>query len=341
MKKSLIVGILVVVLLITMNFLGCKAGVKTEKSGVTIGVIYLTLEHPYYQAHQKHTQNYAKELGISLVEMDGKIDASVMADQMENLIAQKVDGIIFCLIDPAAAVPSINEAQKNGIPVITFAIKHGEGAKCPFVGVDEYAAAYDAGVEAAKWVKDKRPEWSPKLGIIDMPEAEAPHMRAVGFKEGFLSVTPGAEILAEVNGKGVRDEAMTVTEDMLEAHPEINVIYGINGDSILGAMAALEASGRGTIETELCVGHDGTEPEIIYLVTPDSSLKIDVANTPKEFARMCVDVLMEIINGKRDMYNTDEVLAKAKVLLPDDIEYLQKFLKDEYFSELDLSQYAK
>ena len=67
-------------------------------------------------------QEYAKELGIELVERDGKIDAAVMASAMEDLIAQKVDGIVFALLDPAASVPSIQEAQKAGIPVVTFAI---------------------------------------------------------------------------------------------------------------------------------------------------------------------------------------------------------------------------
>jgi ABC-type sugar transport system substrate-binding protein len=85
-----------------------------DTEDLTLGVIYLTLEHPYYQAHSGHTQRYAEELGLTLVEI-------VMASAMEDLIAQGVDGIIFCLIDPAAAVPSIEEAQAADIPVVTFA----------------------------------------------------------------------------------------------------------------------------------------------------------------------------------------------------------------------------
>jgi len=338
LKKTFAISFMFV-FLVTMVFVGCKA-TPAEKEEITIGYIYLILEHPYYQAHSRHAENYCKELGINLIGLDGKADAEVMAEQIENLVTQKVDGIVFCLIDSAAAVPCINEVQENGIPIITFAIRHGEGAKCPFVGVDEYSASFDGGAAAANWVLENKPDWEPKLALVTMPSAEQTVTRAEGFKAGYLSVTPDAEVVAEVDGGGVREKSMNIVEDLIQSNPDFNVIYGINGDSILGAMAALEAAGRGTTDTELAVGHDGTEPEIIYMVDSKSSLKVDIANQPGVLARMTIDVLLEVINGERDMYSTEEELISATVLEPD-IGILQKFLEEQYFSELNLKEYVK
>jgi ribose transport system substrate-binding protein len=134
----------------------------------------------------------------------------------------------------------------------------------------------------------------------------------------------------------VRDQALSATEDLLQAHPEVNVIYGGNGDSSLGALAALQGAGRGKAADVLLVSHDGTEPEITELVNPDSGLKLSVANRPRELAQATIDTLFEVLAGTRDMTSTEEVLVGAEVLQPDDTALLQKFLKEEYLSDLEL-----
>ncbi len=60
-----------------------------------------------------------------------------------------------------------------------------------------------------------------------------------------------------------KDKAMAVVEDAIQANPDLNVFFGANGDQGLGALAALEAQGRGTIETEIVISHDGSEPELL------------------------------------------------------------------------------
>lgn len=303
--------------------------------GKKIGYIYLTLAHPYYQAHQAHVREYAKQLGFDLVEYDGKADAAVMTNAMEDLIAQKVDGIVFALLDPAAAVPSINEAQKAGIPVVTFAIKHGDGAKAPFVGIPEGKATEEAGkLAAARFVKQFGADKQANLATVECPSIQAVVDRADGFIKGFTETMPNAKVVARTDGKCVRDKALAAAEDLLQSHPEVNVIYGGNGDSSLGALAALQGAGRGKVGDVLLVSHDGTEPEIKELVNPDSGLKLSIANRPRELAQATIDTLFEVLAGKRAMTSTDDVLVGAQVLTPDDKALLQKFLTEEYLSNL-------
>jgi len=311
--------------------------------GLRLGYIYLTLEHPYYQAHSSHAQAYADDLGIELVEYDGEIDAAVMANAMEDLIAQEVDGIVFALLDPAAAVPSILDAQAAGIPVATFAIKHdAEGVSTPFVGIPEGVATEEAGkIAAERFVEQFGEDTQAYVATVECPATQAVVDRADGFVKGFTAVMPEAEVVARVDGECVRDKALAATEDLLQVNPEVNVIYGGNGDSALGALAALQGAGRGTVDDVLLVSHDGTEPEVIELVNSQSGLKLSVANTPRQLAQTTIDVVLEMIYGERAIDSPDDVMVPAEVLTPDDVDYLQEFLADQYLSTIDLSEYVK
>lgn len=144
------------------------------------------------------------------------------------------------------------------------------------------------------------------------------------------------EVIARMNGEGKKDKAMAVTEDMIQAHAEVNVIYGSNGDSGLGALSALEASGRGTSDKELVISHDGSEPEVLKIADPDSALKVAVANQPKELAYATIDTILEMIEGKREMTNTDNIFIPATSISAKDLETAQEFIRKEYFSEVEL-----
>jgi ribose transport system substrate-binding protein len=318
------------------------AAEEFDPSQLTIGYIYLILEHPYYQAHSGQVQEYAEELGFTLVERDGQFDAAVQASAMEDLIAQGVDGIVFALADSAASVPSIQEAQAAGIPVVTFAIPHGEEADAPFVGIPESESTEAAGREAAaRFHASFGADTQAMIATVECPSVSQVVERADGFIAGFTAEDPEAEVVSRVDGGCVRDLALAATEDLLQANPEINVIYGGNGDSALGALAALQGIGRGTAEDVFLVSHDGSEPELIELVNPESGLKLSVANRPRDLARATIDTLFETIRGERPMDEDSEVTIPAEVLTPDDIEYLNQFLAEQYFSDVDLNEYTK
>lgn len=313
-------------------------GAAKALTGKTVGVIYLTEAHPYYQAHMKWTEDFASKCGIKLVEIDGKADAAVMTTAMEQLIAQKVDGIIFALLDPAAADPVINDALKAEIPVVTFAIKQGANAHVPFVGIPEGVATEQAGIEAAKRFHAKfGADVAAKLVIVDCPAIASVVDRSNGFIKGFTATDPKATVLARVDGGCLREKAVKAMEDAIQAHPDVNVVYGGNADNSLGALAALQGAGLGTSDKVFLVSHDGTEPEILELVKPTSALKLSVANRPMELSQATIETLGEVVAGKRAMAEDSNVLVEAAVLTPDDLAALQKFLADEYFSTTKLT----
>jgi hypothetical protein len=77
------------------------------------------------------------------------------------------------------------------------------------------------------------------------------------------------------------------------------------------------------------------------LVNPESGLKLSVANLPRELARATIDTTIEVLEGTRPMAEDTDVPIAAEVLTPDDVEYLNQFVAEQYLSDTDLTEYAK
>ena len=138
---------------------------------------------------------------------------------------------------------------------------------------------------------------------------------------------------------------MASAEDLIQSHPEANIIYGINADSALGALAAYEAAGRGRAKggvplTEIIVSTDGSEQEAVKIYDPTSALKITMALSPKNFAKAHLDMILKVINKQ---YAIDQAvdLKVGDVVLDywsTPIEKFQDFLTKEYFSKVNLKE---
>nr|7QSP_A Chain A, Ribose ABC transporter, periplasmic ribose-binding protein [Thermotoga maritima]7QSP_B Chain B, Ribose ABC transporter, periplasmic ribose-binding protein [Thermotoga maritima] len=118
---------------------------------------------------------------------------------------------------------------------------------------------------------------------------------------GFHSVVdqyPEFKMVAQQSAEFDRDTAYKVTEQILQAHPEIKAIWCGNDAMALGAMKACEAAGR----TDIYIfGFDGAE---------------DVINAIKEGKQIVATIM---VGHNHNYYGG--VLAG---------EYFVKFLKEKY-----------
>ena len=356
-KRIIIISIIVAALV--SGGIGYLLALREQPSPERrIGVVWLTLEHPFYQAFSRSYKMLAEEQNFKLFGMDGKFDPSVMADAIEDLITLDVDGILFCPIDAASAVPSIKEAQEAGIPIVTAYIKHGEGAHCPFVGFSEYEKSRRGGVAAAEFFKELHPDWVPIFGFLAQEEVTACVNRCKGFLDGFNSViqVPGTdEYLAsdvgcnvppyifQVEGGGLREPAYIATEDLITAHPEINLFFAINDDSGLGGLAALKAAGRGTPETGFIAfeGGTGSEEAILTLADPNVSVEFVIGFNTYKMAKDCQMILNKTILGEIPMVGDYDYLhiPVKNLTSRTDLDVLQEFLYEETGSEIDIREY--
>ena len=130
--------------------------------------------------------------------------------------------------------------------------------------------------------------------VINQPAITSVLDRVKGFEEA-ISRFPGMKIVADVNGQGVRDRAMQAASDVLQAHPDIQGIFGINDDSALGALDAAQQFKRMNV---VIIGYDATPPAV-DAITKGTQLKADVIQYPRKIGSTTIQKIKEYFAGQQ------------------------------------------
>jgi ribose transport system substrate-binding protein len=101
--------------------------------------------------------------------------------------------------------------------------------------------------------------------------------------------------VAKLSGHGVKDQAFRTTEDIIQTHPDLAGIFGINDDSALGALAAVEKSGKmGRIKI---VGFDAV-PEARAAIKA-GKIDSDVIQQPLEIGQTTIKTIQTYMSGSQ------------------------------------------
>lgn len=253
-----------------------------------------------FWSNVQHTlERLAEENDFELTIMDFNSDVSTAQEVIEDILVMEPDGVITCGLESSTLTTHVKMLQEAGIPVVTYNLSPDEDI-CPMVVTDHYEFGYVAGVAGAEYWAENHEGETPIGGAIDLYSAPVCAERVEGFVDGFKTIYPDFELVQTVDGGGSRSSSLSAAEDMLQAHPEINVIFGINADSALGGLDALKEVGRGTADESLVVSIDGTETDCAELTDPDSALKAIAGNSPKIMAETAWDVLSRVLSGEID-----------------------------------------
>ncbi|HEY5614522.1 MAG TPA: substrate-binding domain-containing protein [Bacteroidota bacterium] len=258
---------LLTVLILSLVFSAC--GNKQSQSKI-IGVTLLTRGHIFYRDLEDGLKKEAAKYGYELIVTAGEFDLGKQIGQIEDFVARKVDAIVVCPVDSRGIGPGIRAANAAGIPVFTADIAAQEGDVVCHIASDNIAGGRLAGEYLAKVLGGKG-----KVAIINQPAITSVLDRVQGFKEA-IAQHPGITIAADVNGQGVRDKALQAAADVLQANPTLHGIFGINDDSALGALDAVQQFKRTGIAI---VGYDATPPARDAILK-ETALKADVIQYP-------------------------------------------------------------
>lgn len=295
-KRSIAVGFVALVLAFPLAVLGQSeqtTSQPTEKSPstptLTIGVSLLTRTHPFYQDLEAGLREAAKANGYELIVTVGEFDVAKQKDQVQDFIVRKVNAIILAPCDSRSIGTAVKAANDAGIPVFTADIAClAEGVKI----VSHVASDNIAGGRLAAQAVVKAIGGTGKVAIIDHPEVESVIQRVKGFEEE-LAKTPSMTVVAKLSGHGVKDQAFRTAEDILQAHPDVTAIFGINDDSALGALAAVEKAGKaGKVKI---VGFDAV-PEARQAIKA-GKIYADVIQKPTEIGKQTIEAVKTYISG--------------------------------------------
>lgn len=266
----------------------CNQPKQSESKTKTIGVTLLARAHIFYRDLEEGLKTEAEKYGYELIITSADWDLGKQISQMEDFISRKVDAIIVCPVDSRGINFGVNEANQAGIPVFTADIAAEGSNVVAHIASDNFRGGQLAGEYLAKLLNGKG-----NIAIINQPAITSVIDRVAGFREA-ISAFPDIKVVADVNGEGVRDKALIVTTDVLQANPELDGIFGINDDSALGALGAVNQLDRKEI---VIIGYDATPPAVDAILS-DSPLKADVVQYPKKIGSKTIEVIKDHFEGK-------------------------------------------
>ena len=274
----------------------CQSGGESSESSestTAVGVSLLTMTHPFFQNLAKGLEDGAAENGMTVTVNSAEFDVARQRNQISDYIVQGVSAIVMSPADSKAIGTAIQEANDAGIPVFTVDI----AALADGVQIVTHIATdnYSGGRLAGEAVLEVLGESGGTVAIIDHPEVESVIQRTKGFADVINESGNGnVEIVAQLPGGGVKDKAFRVAEDILQAHPNLDVVFAINDDTALGTVAAIEKAGKsGSVQV---VGFDGTLEA--RRAIRDGKIYADVIQHPHQLGTMSIDAIVKYMNGE-------------------------------------------
>ncbi|MBA3642802.1 MAG: sugar ABC transporter substrate-binding protein [Chloroflexia bacterium] len=249
--------------------------------------------HEWYQNLTKGEAARAQEYGIEFNQVDANLDLQASLAAVQE-VASQVDVINFTPVNEEASGPTITQvAQESGKPIICES-SPTDGCTT-LVSIDDYAAGFKVGVWAGEYATENF-DGEARVLDVGLPALTTTVARSTGFADGLKSVLPEAEIVASVDGQGLKDEAVQVAGDALTANPDVNIIFGINDDSALGGLQAFESQG-GDTSSLLVVGFGCEGKACKDALGEGGPYKVSAAMFPEYQGRLIIDAGVAAVNG--------------------------------------------
>jgi ribose transport system substrate-binding protein len=209
----------------------------------TFALVNINQQALFFNQINEGAQKAADAAGAKLVIFNANNVPSAQNDAIENYITQKVDGIILVAIDVNGVKPAITAAKAAGIPVIAIDGQIPDGDNIAFIGVDNAKAGEDIGKFYADYVKSEM-GGTAKIGIVGALNSFIQNQRLDGFKKAVTDSGLAITFLDTVDGQNVQETAMSASENLMTANPDMTTLYATGEPALLGAVSAVTSQGR-------------------------------------------------------------------------------------------------
>ncbi|MER8734002.1 substrate-binding domain-containing protein [Mesorhizobium sp. M1227] len=228
---------------------GCAAAIAMGSAAMgsaladTFALVNINQQALFFNQINEGAQKAADAAGAKLVIFNANNVPSAQNDAIENYITQKVGGIILVAIDVNGVKPAITAAKAAGIPVIAIDAQIPDGDNISFIGVDNTKAGEDIGKFYADYVKTDM-AGKAKIGIVGALNSFIQNQRLDGFKKAVTESGQGVTFLDTVDGQNVQETALSASENLMTANPDMNSLYATGEPALLGAVSAVTSQGR-------------------------------------------------------------------------------------------------
>lgn len=208
-------------------------------------LILKDLTNPVWIAAGEGAKAAAADFGMD-IELAAPVESNNNDEQMalvQQVIAQQKDILVMIPADSTGIVPAIEEINGAGIPVINLNTKinneSGTANSETFVVADNTICATLCAEELVRLAGEEG-----EVVILEGPSGGQVTIDLSNGAQAVFEKYPNMEVVDIQDAKFDRSTGFTTTQNLLQAHPNLKVIFSCNDEMALGAVEALKEAGK-------------------------------------------------------------------------------------------------
>lgn len=274
-----------------------------DEEKLTIGFVVKGSDE-HWIAVEAGARQAAEDFGVNL-DFSGPAKETLVEEHtgmIENNISNNVDALCVAPVQPAMQVITLKKAVDKGIPVLLIDTDAELEGKTSFLGTGNYNAAKLGGA----YIVEKLGAGA-KVIIIRGALGDKTHDdRTAGAKD--VMEENGIEVIDVQPADSDSEKAANIMENMMQTHPDIDAIFVTADQMALGALKAVQQSGKDI----MVIGFDGSPGAKEKI--KEGSMEGSVAQNPFQMGYLGVQYAIDAVNGVKvsDRIDTGAELITVK-----------------------------
>jgi ribose transport system substrate-binding protein len=252
-----------------------------------IGMTFQEMNNPYFVSMQEALKEAAGQLGAKVVVTDAGHNVAKQVSDIEDMLQQGINILLLNPTDSAGIESAVRMAKSRNVIVVAVDA-NANGPVDTFVG----SKNRDAGYKSCKYLADSL-GGKGEVAILDGIPVVPILQRVEGCKAAF-SEYDGIKLVDVQNGRQDRSVALGVVENMIQSHPNLAGVFSVNDGGAMGALAAIQGSGRDVKLTSV----DGA-PEAVDAIASKSPFIATTAQFPRDQVRVGLGMALAQYWGAR------------------------------------------
>jgi len=305
MKRNIILTSLLV-LAVSLAACGQATETPVAETGPTslkLGMANFSQCCPYFIGMNNAVIAEAKPYSnVTIVSTDANGDAAKFQSDIEDLIAQNVDGVIISGAWLEEAPAALDALKSAGIPTVLVDRQFGKGSSesyTSYIGPDNFTI----GVQDGQYIADRLGGEGVVVELRGGPADNSIGLNRSNGVNSILETYPGITVVVAPDfGGWSADGGIALMEDMLAANPKIDAVFCENDSMCLGAQTAISDAGRS--EEMFLVGVDG-ETAALEAIMNNTNYAATGLNNSDQIGRAAFNRMMSILGGglpEKDTY---------------------------------------
>ncbi len=317
MKRNLILAsfLILAVVLVACGQAAPTTAPEGEARTFKIGMANFSQCCPYFIGMNNAVLEEAKAYpNITIISTDADGDAAKFQSDIEDLIAQGIDGIVISGAWLEEAPAALDALAAEGIPTVLVDRQFGKGSSgsyTSYIGPDNYTI----GVQDGEYIADR-------LGgegvVAQLRGGPADNSIGLNRSNGMISVVekyPGITVVTAPDyGGWSADGGIALMEDLLAGNPKIDAVFCENDSMCLGAQTAIADAGRS--DEMFLVGVDG-ETAALEAIINGTNYGATGLNNSDQIGRAAFHRLIAILAGAtppKDTFLPSPLITEDNVL---------------------------